>query len=173
MNILSTNILRRALSTAKALFLGSVIVMACSAQASAQVQGKALKVHMATGSPHYYLLADSPVITFNGTECQISSPEFSKTYDMSEISYAEIVENPASVNEQLRGSLCVDLSNPSQAVISGMEPGSRVTLVNLSGITLRTTHADAEGTAILRYGDLPAAIYIISSKETTFKYIKK
>lgn len=157
-----------------AMIAGALIVSAPMSSVSAQENtGKALKVNMKSGDPHFFMLSTEPVITFDGTECHINSVDFSTKYDMSAIDYAEIVDNSASVDEQLKSSLVVDLTNPDRITIHGMSADSPVTLVNLAGVVLRQTQADSEGTAILTVSDLPGAIYIVSSKETSFKYIKK
>ena len=152
---------------------GALIALAPLSANAEEITGKALKVHMKTGSPQFFMLAHEPLITFDGAECHINSVDFSTKYNMAEIEFAEIVTHTASVDEQLSNSLTVDLTNPDRITISGMEADSKVTLVNLAGVVLRQTAADSEGTAILPVNDLPGAIYIITSKETSFKYIKK
>ncbi len=152
----------------------ALILSAPMSTVSAQERtGKALKVNMKAGSPQFFMLATEPVITFDGAECHINSVDFSTKYDMSQIEYAEIVNHTASLDEQLKNSLVVDLSNPDRIAIHGMAPDSKVTLVNLAGVVLRNAKADSEGSAIITVSDLPGAIYIVTSKETTFKYIKK
>lgn len=157
-----------------AMIAGALILSAPMSTVSAQeTTGKALKVNMKSGEPQFFMLANEPIITFDGNECHINSVDFSTKYDMSTIDYAEIVDHTASVDEQLKNSLVVDLTNPDRIAIHGMSPDSKVTLVNLAGVVLRQTQADSEGSAILTVSDLPGAIYIVSSKETSFKYIKK
>ena len=79
--------------------------------------------------------------------------------------------DPASVDE-IESSLIVDLNDPSVVVIRGMTASGAVTLYNLSGVMLRQTSADESGTAELEVGDLVSGIYIVTTKETTFKVYK-
>lgn len=156
----------------------SMIAVMIAASASltavrAQQTGRALKVQLISGTAHYYMLASRPVITFEDSRCMIRSDEFSSDFDMSDVLYAEFVDHTASVDEQIKASLSVDLSDPGQAVIRGMEPGSATTLINLSGMTLSRTAADENGTAIVPLSQVAAGIYVITSKETTFKIHKK
>lgn len=150
-----------------------LMAAAMSTVRAQETGGTALKVHMKTGAPQLFMLASEPVITFEGTECRIVSAELDARYDMSEIDHAEIVAQPASVEEQLKDQLVVDLTNPGQIIIRGMTPGAEVFVVNLAGVVLRRAGADADGTALIDVSDLPAALYIVSSKDTTFKYIKR
>ncbi len=138
-----------------------------------QTDGTALKVHMKTGSPRIFMLASLPVITFEGTECHIASAELDAKYDMSEIDHAEIVAHSASIEELAKDRLVIDLTNPDRITIEGMTPGSTIFVVNLGGVIVRQTAADADGTAIINVSDLSPALYIVSSKDTTFKYIKR
>lgn len=176
MNNLKIKKLLHASFIAKGLSMVAAALIVCAPMSTVNAQevtGKALKVNMKSGAPQFFMLADEPLITFEGTECHINSVNLSTKYDMSQIEFAEIVTHTASIDEQLKNSLVVDLSNPDRITISGMEADSKVTLVNLAGVVLRQTQADSEGTAIVGVSDLPAAIYIITSKETSFKYIKK
>lgn len=155
------------------LITGMMLVSALPDALEARESGQALKVQLTSGTAQYYMLASSPVITFENDKCMIKSDEFSTQYDIPDVAYAEIVDHTASADEHFATTLSVDLSDPSCAVIRGMESGSAVTLVNLSGINLSQTAADDNGTATVRLSELPKGIYIITSKETTFKIYKK
>lgn len=153
--------------------LGCLMMVTQLSVVAAQGTEKALKVHMNNGEPQFFILSAEPVITFEGTECVIKSSEFSARYDMGDIYFAELVDHTTGIDEEMKDALTVDLSNPNTIVIRGMKAGSPVALYNLSGIFLFGTAADDEGTAVLDISSLPAAVYIVTSKETSFKIYKK
>lgn len=152
---------------------GMLIASTGLSAAYAQETGKALKVQPVSGDAQFFMLASEPVITFADSKCKINSNDFSTEYEMADIEYAEIVDHTSGLEDEIKASLSVDLTDPAYAVIRGMNAGSRVTLANLAGIVLANTAADSEGTATVELGQLPAGIYLISSNETNFKIYKK
>ena len=143
------------------MFVISLIISAQTGVTQAQETGKALKVHLSSGSPQFFMLSTEPVITFEGSDCVITSDNFSTRYSMDAIAYAEIVDHTASIDEEMKATLTVDLSDPNYAVIRGMNPNSATSLVNLAGVVLGRTSADESGTAVISLENLPAGIYII------------
>lgn len=147
----------------------------CAGFASARTpeNGKALMVNLKDGSSQYFMLIDEPVLTFDDYICHVESQQLSADFDMTAIDHAKVIDfDPASVDE-IETSLIVDLSDPSVVTIKGMHPGSHVALFNLSGILLLQTRADESGRADLRIADLSAGVYVVTSKEITFKIYKK
>lgn len=144
----------------------------CAPAAGAQEQGKSLMVQKTNGDQHFYLLTSEPVITFSGDQCAIESSDFSATYPMYEVEFAKFVDKPAGIKE-VEKSIVVDLSDPMYARIHGLSPDAAVFLYNLSGVMLRHEAADQSGSVEIGLGDLSAGIYIVSTKETTFKIYKK
>lgn len=155
------------------LAIAGLILCGAFAHAEIELTGKALMVQKHGGEQHYYLLAGQPVITFDGDECKIVSDDFSATYPMYEIEYAKFVDKKSSGITENESSLVVDLSNPERVSIYGMQPGMAVSLYDLGGRMLRSVTSDSEGTAIISLDNLPKAVYIISSKATTFKLYRK
>lgn len=154
--------------------LGACLLMLAPFSAvSAWETGTALKVHMNSGDPQFFMLSSEPVITFEGSECVIKSSDISARFDMGDVYFAELVEHTTAIDDEMKASLTVDLTDPNAVVIRGMNSGSHVSLYNLSGVQLRSADADATGEAILNISELPAAVYIVTSKETSFKIYKK
>lgn len=161
--------------TAVVLFLLAIILSAAfapSVSAQAQQEGKSLLVQKKDGTKHYYLLANLPVITFADDKCSIKSSDFSAEYPMYEIDFARFVDSSAGIDE-MKSEVVVDLRDPNRVRILGLAADSAVSLYNLSGVMLSSTKADGSGTAEIITESLPAAVYIISSKETTFKIYRK
>ena len=152
---------------------GCVAMLTSLSAASAQETGKALKVHMNNGDPQFFMLSSEPVVTFEGTNCVIKSSDFSAKYDMGDVYFAEFVDHTTAIDEEMKSALTVDLTNPDAVVIRGMSPGSHVALYNLSGVLLVAADADNDGEANINISELPAAVYIVTSKETSFKIYRK
>lgn len=152
-----------------AVILGLVI---CTPVAAAQVQEKALLVQKTSGERHYYLLASEPVITFSGNQCMIESSDFSSTYPMYEVEFAKFVDGAAGIKE-VETSIVVDLSDQMYAKIHGLTPGAAVSLYSLSGVMLRHETADEDGSVSVGLENLSSGVYIITTKETTFKIYRK
>ena len=142
------------------------------ASAQAQQEGMSLLVQKTDGTKHYYLLASLPVITFDGDKCSIKSSDFSAEYPMYEIEFARFVDTSTGIDE-IKSEVVVDLSDPNLVRIHGLTPDMAVSLYNLSGMMLSSTKADETGYAEISIESLPSAVYIISSKETTFKIYRK
>lgn len=102
----------------------------------------------------------------------IESSEFSSTYPMYEIEFAKFVVAASGINE-VEKSIVVDLSDPMFAKIHGLTPGVSVGLYNLSGMLLRREVADQDGDVSVGLENLSPAVYIVTTKETTFKIYKK
>ena len=157
----------------KRLVAACLALFAFLSPAFAQATEKALKIHLNSGDHQFFILSSEPVITFEGTDCVIKSSELSARYDMGDLYFAEFVDHTSAIDEEMKESLTVDLSNPGAVIIKGMKPGSPVALYNLGGILISGESADSDGTAVLDISQLPAAIYIITSNETSFKIYKK
>ncbi len=150
-----------------------ILAGAAVLSAQTQITGNSLLIQLKNGDEQVFMLASEPVITFNGGDCMIKSIDFSATYAMGDINLARFVyTDPASVNE-IETALVVDLSNPERVVIHGMTARGEVRLFDLSGVELRRCSADDCGEASLDLSGLPAAVYIVNTKETTFKLYRK
>ena len=152
----------------------AVFVMSVSVGAGAATTEKALLVQLTNGDRVVFLLSTVPVVTFDGNKCSIKSDDFSAQYPMPDIEFAKIIDRDGSSSiDEPTHSVVVDLSNPDEVRISGMKAGSETVLFNLSGVVLRRVNSDEAGVAVLNISELPSSVYIVSSKETTFKIYKK
>lgn len=153
--------------------LFGIVAGVAAVTAQTQISGNALLVQMKSGESQVFMLASEPVITFDGGDCIVKSVDFGATYAMSEIDFAKIVyADPASVDE-IQAALVVDLSNPECVVIKGMAANGAVRLFDLSGVEVRRTSADDCGEASLSLSGLSSGVYIVNTKETTFKLYRK
>lgn len=133
----------------------------------------ALMVKMKNGDKQYFMCGDEPVLSFIDNVCHIESLEQSADFDMSLIDHAKIVKVDITAVDEIESALVVDLSDPAVVTIRGMKAGSPVAIYNLSGVKMRSAEADGEGYVSLEVGSLASGVYVVSSKETTFKIYKK
>ncbi len=137
------------------------------------VTAPALMVQMKNGDKQYFMCGDEPVLSFVDNICHVESLEQSADIDMATIDHARIVNLDITAVDEIESALVVDLSNPAVVTIRGMKGGSPVAIYNLSGVKMRSGEADAEGSVMIEVGSLAAGVYVVSSKETTFKIYKK
>lgn len=152
----------------------AVLVMSVSVGVSAATTEKALLVQLTNGDRVIFRLATDPVVSFADDKCSIKSDDFSAQYSMPDIEFAKIIDSDVSSSvDEPTHAVVVDLSNPDEVRISGMKAGTEVVLCNLSGVVFRRVTSDEAGVAVLNVSELSDAVYIVSSKETTFKIYKK
>lgn len=62
---------------------------------------------------------------------------------------------------------------PGEVRIEGAEPGSIATIISADGRTMTNARVGADGSVNLSTSNLPKNLYIIKTKKTTFKLLKK
>lgn len=138
---------------------------------AAQETVKALMVQLKAGDTHYYVLADQPVVTFDGGKCNITSPTLTSAYDIPDIDFANIVDyDQASVKETM-SALTIEYITPDLIAIRGTAAGSHVTLHRIDGVKVGDYTVDDCGSVEISLAALPSGVYILSCKEKTFKIL--
>lgn len=140
--------------------------------AMAQGSTKALMVQLKAGDTHYYVLAEQPVVTFDGEMCHIASSTLSTDYNMADIDFAKVVGNSSAVDE-ITSTLTVEYITPDVLAIRGLEGGSRLSLHKVDGVKVADISADDAGSAEVSLSSYPTGVYILSCKEKTFKILHK
>lgn len=142
------------------------------AAAWAQSGVQTLKVQLRNGGSQYFRLSEKPVVTFDGAKCLIASASLSAEYLMADIECAVIVEQSSGVTE-LERKVVVDYTDAGNLVLRGLNMGSAVRLADVAGRVLRVVVADSDGCASIDLSSAPKGVYIVSSKEITFKVYRK
>lgn len=158
------NKLQRLLMSAAALVMLSGASVPQTLSAAEAETAEVLVVTLRDGTQDQYLLREKPKISFASTTCDIQSETFSAAYDMADVKNAAFstsvvggVEITPDVNFR------IDLSNPDEVRISGLAPGSPVSIHGISGITVFHGEPDAEGCLCIRTGDFAPSIYILNA----------
>lgn len=154
----------RALVCAIALSFGSAWALAAS---HVKVSGK-------TGESTYFKLSDKPTVTFTTNKLVIKAGSQTVEYPLTEFRSFEFAD--PSTN----GIGAVPSQNESQAVFSfaedvrgeGLQPGSRVSIFNVSGQLVVSATVNADGAVSLPLNG-QTGVFIVKSTSRTFKFIKK
>lgn len=154
----------RALVCAIALSFGSAWALAAS---HVKVSGK-------TGESTYFKLSDKPTVTFTTNKLVIKAGSQTVEYPLTEFRSFEFAD--PSTN----GIGAVPSQNENQAVFSfdedvrgeGLQPGSRVSIFNVSGQLVVSATVNADGVVSLPLNG-QTGVFIVKSTSRTFKFIKK
>lgn len=154
----------RALVCAIALSFGSAWALAAD---HVKVSGK-------TGESTYFKLSDKPTVTFTTNKLVIKAGSQTVEYPLTEFRSFEFAD--PSTN----GIGAVPSQNESQAVFSfgedvrgeGLQPGSRVSIFNVSGQLVVSATVNADGAVSLPLNG-QTGVFIVKSTSRTFKFIKK
>ncbi len=152
--------------------LGALVLAGGVATAWAQSGVQTLKVQLRNGGSQYFRLSEKPVVTFEGAKCLIASASLSAEYLMADIECAVIVEQSSGVTE-LERKVEVDYTDAGNLVLRGLNAGGAVRLADVAGRVLRIVVADSDGCASIDLSSVPTGVYIVSSKEITFKVYRK
>ena len=154
----------RALVCAIALSFGSAWALAAS---HVKVSGK-------TGESTYFKLSDKPTVTFTTNKLVITAGSQTVEYPLTEFRSFEFAD--PSTN----GIGAVPSQNENQAVLyfgedvrgEGLQPGSRVSIFNVSGQLVVSATVNADGAVSLPLNG-QTGVFIVKSTSRTFKFIKK
>ncbi|MCM1449190.1 MAG: T9SS type A sorting domain-containing protein [Clostridiales bacterium] len=140
----------------------------------ARADGEALRVYFNSGESQMFILADSPVITFDGGNCVIKSVRVDISMPMETIDHAEFI--PAgltSVAPIEREDICFDMSSSTVIRVLGIQAGSTVALYNMAGVNMLMSRADSGGVAIIDVSSFSPGGYILVTNGKSFKFYRK
>lgn len=133
-----------------------------------------LTLKFKSGEPVSYLLADKPVISFDGDMCIIECHDFKNIFEMKDIDFGSF-GSLVSVESAIVENLTLDLSIPMEAAVRGLQAGDSATLYSVDGRVLGSAVADKDGVATLDLSDVSKGTVCIISVNNlkNFKLIKK
>lgn len=133
-----------------------------------------LTLKLKSGEPVSFLLADKPVISFDGDQCVIECKDFKNILEMKDIDFGSFGEL-TGVESAAAEKMMLDLSNPSAAVVRGLTPGENVALYTIDGRLLQNVAAGNDGCATIELSEIAqGTVCIVSINGTNnFKLIKK
>lgn len=164
--------------------LGICALCLCSLLARAENYSFTLIVN---GESYVFNLAEKPVITYEGDKLTVKVTEPSVveeqqstvseiTVAVAEVQNIDLEKVNVPVNDTETGVAAAKTATTfadGQLRLSGLQPGSPVTVVTLGGKTCIAVKATAEGEAIIGLQTLPSGVYIVRTPKSSIKVTNK
>ncbi len=147
------NLLKRFFAAVGILLLGVAAVWANEARLIITTKG---------GTVAEFLIADSPVITYQDNLLEVKGGNMEISVEADEVGSFDFIPSESGVDEIYVGD----------SQLSGLKPGTPVEVYTFDGKLTSRFKADDSQTVKLNLSDLEPGFYIIRTPETSFK-IKK
>lgn len=146
-------------------------------KAAGQPQDEFLVIYMEDQSKSAFLLDEYPVITFDDDSIVVSCQGTQLT-----IAYAAVADI-AFVTEDGTPTTIGDISlkdngNPQrphiksgEAYFTDLEPGSDIHVHDMQGHSVAIIHVGSDGTAVVNLRALPKGVYILATKNYSYKIV--
>ena len=147
-----------------------VLLLLVAFKASAAADNTSLVVELRDGSTTNFLLADKPKVTFTAEQMNIVSSAFSMEFDRADVKNFHFVNDDAtSVEAPMEPDAKVE---GNTLILSGIDDGTAIVIYNTSGLPVKHVVA-VGGNCTVSLDGLAAGVYIVTFKNTTFKFLKK
>ncbi|MDD6552535.1 MAG: T9SS C-terminal target domain-containing protein [Prevotellaceae bacterium] len=148
----------------------SALFLLAAAASLNSLADSCLKVEDANGTATYFSLSDKPVITFTTDNLVLTTSKETIEYPITAYRSFSFVDETTGIRTVTSpGAVSVTIGNSVSA--EGLEAGSSVTIVSLSGEVIGHATVDRNGRV-----DIPlngrTGIFIFHSTSRTFKFIK-
>lgn len=158
------------------MFKGALLASACAFFATPTANADELKdhlvVHKQSGAKVYYVLEDTPVVTFNSNKLHVESKSVSDDHNLSDVDKFTF-EKTTSLSEIAKGDQRITIKD-NYVMLEGFTPGAVVTLNDMQGRVLVSTVVSDNGDATIYTTDIPTGVYVVSTSDgKTFKLYKK
>lgn len=147
------NLLKRSIAAVAMLLIGVSAVRAEEARLIITTKG---------GTVAEFLIADSPVITYQDNLLQVKGGDMEISVEADEVGSFDFVPSESGVDEIYVGG----------SQLSGLKPGTPVEVYTFDGKLAGTFKADDSQSVKINISELAPGYYIVRTPETSFK-IKK
>ena len=131
------------------------------------------------GTKTEFALESFPVITIEGNNLVITHNGNQLTTALTGVQDYQFIEKKVTTsissvpsNDPKNESNTPQFSF-SNAEVSGLKAGARVTIYNLNGTQISSVTADGEGRVALDFSSLPKGVYILRTPTKSFKFMNK
>lgn len=131
------------------------------------------------GTKTEFALDSFPVITIEANDLVITCKDQKLTTALTGVQDYSFIEKTVTTsissvpsNDPNNASVSPQFSF-SNAEVSGLKAGARVTIYNLNGTQISSVTADGEGRVALDFSSLPKGIYILRTPTKSFKFMNK
>ncbi len=139
---------------------------------AADESGQLLVLTQADGHVSKFALADSPVITYSGSDIIVTCGENVLQTSMANIQSVTFDKGNSTDIRELDGKEVIPSFSFNKASFEGLQAGARVMVFTIDGKMVSTMEADAEGKTHIDMSNLPSGVYILRTPNKSFK-IKK
>lgn len=131
-----------------------------------------LLVWMDSGAKSAYALSTKPKVTYDGTCLVVSTTAATVEYPAEDVWKFTLDKIEISGIEETLKEVPTMRIVGDVVMFSGCRPVSVVRIFNVSGQSLATEQADADGSLQINISHFPHGIYILSTESITYKIIK-
>lgn len=131
------------------------------------------------GTTTEFALESFPVITIEGNNLVITHNGNQLTTALTGVQDYHFIEKKVTTSiSSVPSNDPKNTSNTPQfsfsnAEVSGLKAGARVTIYNLNGTQISSITADGEGRVALDFSSLPKGVYILRTPTKSFKFMNK
>lgn len=149
----------------------TVLLLLVAFKASAAADNTSLVVELRDGSTANFLLADKPKITFTAQLMSIVSETFSMDFNRGDVKMYRFVCDDVSTSVETPMESNAKVEN-NTLLLSGVNDGTAVVIYNANGMVVKQDLA-VDGNCSVSLDGLAAGVYIVTFKNTTFKFLKR
>lgn len=156
----------------------SVLVAAllcCPILSAMAVEQSLLTIVFHDGNKQSYVLTERPKVTFDATSLFVTGTTVSDTYRIAEVDkFVFDKGNPTDIRDVASGEVRLTFVDGENVLLEGLQPSAVVRLFDISGKSLASLKATADGKASVSLEGGEAGVYVVSiSDGRTFKVMKK
>lgn len=148
-----------------------VLLLLVAFKASAAADNTSLVVELRDGSTANFLLADKPKITFTERLMSIVSETFSMDFNRGDVKMYRFVCDDVSTSVETPMESNAKVEN-NTLLLSGVNDGTAVVIYNANGMVVKQAAA-VDGNCTISLDGLATGTYIVTFKNTTFKFLKR
>ena len=158
-------------SLLKAAVVGSVFMMAATTNAAVK---DCLVVHTTDGEKTYYVLEDTPVVTFTGDNLHIKSASLEADVKFDNVKQFTFESRDVESVKDLTVGECRITVRNNEVTLEGFKAGSRVAVYAMNGVCVLADTIAQDGCATtLSLGHLDSGVYVVSTVSKSFKIVVK
>lgn len=128
------------------------------------------------GSHVCFLLKERPQVQYTHTHISISTPEGGISYPVTKrmkFTFGDVDDETTDVKSIVEESKAIINLSSESVNMSNLSPGERIVVYTTDGKVFGITNADSNGEVVLTFANAQRDIYIIKTKHTSFKFLKK
>lgn len=159
----------------KRTIITALVTAALSFGAYAAENSHSLVVNLVSGSSVDYLFVNEPTVTFVDDDIHITDGIASPLQQpiASVVNFTFRSKSTGIDDIAADGQRITVAYDGNEIAIAGLEAGSEVSIYSAAGLLCAKAVADEAGSAVVRVDMLDNGVYVASSKQHNFKFVKK